>query len=762
MFRLLLFITTLFCESIAGSEKTHRRALLSERTNKFDDRSTIASTVTAVYKHAYTTKPERRETWGLAKTIFNKVEDKTKNTLNKVKDTTKDITDKVKDTTKDAIGDIKDNAEDLTDKVKDTANGAADKIKDTAKDTTDKVKDKAEDVVDKVSDTVDELIDCAKDPHTCAKKNGIFDLLPECLLDGKPEKCFIDNLLNSGKELATNTARLQQIAATSMWEVGYTLLRIAKEARKRRLDDCKNHEGTISIPLKFSFKTIPPFVQVKDIQLKTCHMPQKYLKDIYNTFKDCFLGELKNLGPKIIALWKGQEIGSAAQCNSGDNFAIVLKLQLGAATKVKFLSGGGGIGLAFGCKDGEMKQEMVFDYEAGFKFIADPKPLTISLSQDVAYLKEWPTHHSEFFKDLGQLRLTFGFPKSASMIVQFLLNQVCQKGLPEAVSKILCGKAIPQDLQLFFDPPKFNLDFNTPEFEHFKMVGMQLGWTFNLYEMTPGAKAAAKGTASGMSATTKSGKLVVKSVKPTKRKWTDFSSPSVEFHYGNMHVFGSLLIDAEPCKGFPGYDDCQDVECQNDGQCIDLEDAFECRCTNDFRGTFCETANPTSKAPTTTTKTKAPTTTTKAPSTTNTAPASTAPASTAPASTEPANKGTGFADHIAKYSNIQSEATHVYERLKRPKETEMDNSSEESLKKQSPGITAIALIAVGSVVGVIFVSFLVASRLKSIKNNKHETRRRSSLLAQQVSAPSMVIVENPLGVLDDEVSYTTTPLGNVL
>jgi gas vesicle protein len=124
MFRLLLFITTLFCESIAGSEKTHRRALLSERTNKFDDRSTIASTVTAVYKHAYTTKPERRETWGLAKTIFNKVEDKTKNTLNKVKDTTKDITDKVKDTTKDAIGDIKDNAEDLTDKVKDTANGA--------------------------------------------------------------------------------------------------------------------------------------------------------------------------------------------------------------------------------------------------------------------------------------------------------------------------------------------------------------------------------------------------------------------------------------------------------------------------------------------------------------------------------------------------------------------------------------------------------------------------------------------------------------
>merc|ERR1712195_288678 len=60
-------------------------------------------------------------------------------------------------------------------------------------------------------------------------------------------------------------------------------------------------------------------------------------------------------------------------------------------------SGGGGIGSAFGCKNGKMKQELIFDYEAGFEFAASPIPLTIAFHQNVGFLREWPTHHSKFF-----------------------------------------------------------------------------------------------------------------------------------------------------------------------------------------------------------------------------------------------------------------------------------------------------------------------------------------------------------------------------
>ena len=354
-------------------------------------------------------------------------------------------------------------------------------------------------------------------------------------------------------------ARLQQIAALSLNEVGSMLIRIAREAHAKRMDDCSSDgKGTIKIPIKFSFKKEAPFVQVRDLEFKTCHMPGKYLEDIYNSFKDCFLHELKGFGPKLIAIWKNSkpgalvDYGAEASCLPDDNFAITLKLKVSAATKLYMASGGGGIGLAFGCKNGKMKQELIFDYEAGFEFTASPIPLTIAFHQNVGFLREWPTHHSKFFSDVGNLRLTLGIPKSASRLVNMALNEVCQRALPDVVRDVVCGKAIPQNVQMMFDPPQYDLNILKPKFSGFEMVGLQLGWAFNLFEKAKGQSSFQK--AIGVSKT-RNGMLGLKSVvaeDPKKTSWTDFSNPSVGAHYGNTHVFGTIFESTTPCQGWPG------------------------------------------------------------------------------------------------------------------------------------------------------------------------------------------------------------------
>ena len=354
-------------------------------------------------------------------------------------------------------------------------------------------------------------------------------------------------------------ARLQQIAALSLNEVGSMLIRIAREAHAKRMDDCSSDgKGTIKIPIKFSFKKEAPFVQVRDLEFKTCHMPEKYLEDIYNSFKDCFLHELKGFGPKLIAIWKNSkpgalvDYGAEASCSPDDNFAITLKLKVSAATKLYMASGGGGIGLAFGCKNGKMKQELIFDYEAGFEFTASPIPLTIAFHQNVGFLREWPTHHSKFFSDVGNLRLTLGIPRSASMLVQIALNEVCRRALPDVVRDVVCGKAIPQNVQMMFDPPQYDLNILKPKFSGFEMVGLQLGWAFNLFEKAKGQSSFQK--AIGVSKT-RNGMLGLKSVvakSPKKTSWTDFSHPSVGAHYGNTHVFGTIFESTTPCQGWPG------------------------------------------------------------------------------------------------------------------------------------------------------------------------------------------------------------------
>jgi hypothetical protein len=387
---------------------------------------------------------------------------------------------------------VVDPAKDAIDCVKNPLSCAKDTVVDPAKDAIDCVKNPLSCAKDTVVDPAKDAIDCVKNPLSCAKDNLPFlKLVPDCLLDGKPESCFLPRLIEAAQELGTYTARLQQVAATSFYEVGYTLLRIAKEARDRRLEDCKG-EDSINIPVRFSFQKKKPFVHVDNVKLPTCHLASKYLKDMYGAFKDCFLHDLTQLGPKIVAIWKDQQPGTEAMCNAKDNFAIILKLKLSANTKVKFLSGGGGIGLAFGCKDGKMKQKMVFDYEAGFHFVADPMPLTISMHQTVGFLHQWPTHYSDFFQDVGNLRLTFGLPKAANMVVQAILNQVCQRALPDAVSAVLCTRNIPQNVQLLFDPPQFDfLKVGKPTFTGFKSAGLQLGWAFNMYSLTPAGSHAA-------------------------------------------------------------------------------------------------------------------------------------------------------------------------------------------------------------------------------------------------------------------------------
>ena len=87
----------------------------------------------------------------------------------------------------------------VVDGAVDGVTGVVDDVTDVATDVTDVATDVVTDVVD---DVVDGVVDCVTDPLECIKKNPIFDLIPDCLMNGKPEECFIKNLEDSAKELA--------------------------------------------------------------------------------------------------------------------------------------------------------------------------------------------------------------------------------------------------------------------------------------------------------------------------------------------------------------------------------------------------------------------------------------------------------------------------------------------------------------------------------------------------------------------------------
>ena len=96
-------------------------------------------------------------------------------------------------------GKVVDGAVDGVTGVVDDVTDVVDDVTDVVDDVTDVATDVVTDVVD---DVVDGVVDCVTDPLTCIQKNPIFDLIPDCLMNGKPEECFIKNLEDSAKELA--------------------------------------------------------------------------------------------------------------------------------------------------------------------------------------------------------------------------------------------------------------------------------------------------------------------------------------------------------------------------------------------------------------------------------------------------------------------------------------------------------------------------------------------------------------------------------
>ena len=80
--------------------------------------------------------------------------------------------------------------------------GAVDGVTGVVEDVTDVATDVTDVATDVVTDVVDGVVDCVTDPLTCIQKNPIFDLIPDCLMNGKPKECFIKNLEDSAEELA--------------------------------------------------------------------------------------------------------------------------------------------------------------------------------------------------------------------------------------------------------------------------------------------------------------------------------------------------------------------------------------------------------------------------------------------------------------------------------------------------------------------------------------------------------------------------------
>ena len=242
-------------------------------------------------------------------------------------------------------------------------------------------------------------------------------------------------------------------------------------------------------------------------------------------------------------------------------------------------------GLAFGCENGVLRQEMIFDYEAGFRLNIKPSPVSISLHSEVGFLDVWPTHKSKFFADIGNIRLSIGIPAPAHFITATALNQACKKALPPAVRDIMCGHAIPHTVTMFVDPPKVNLKPDEALFEGFNMIGMSVGWIMKLQDI-----ATTGGIPPAGASLTKSGSFALTSVQAAEKPKTsmkDLLKPSVGLHYGNTHIFGSLP-DQQPCKGWPRYDDCQEHACLNSAICVDGVNAYTCKCVQGFVGEFCE------------------------------------------------------------------------------------------------------------------------------------------------------------------------------
>jgi hypothetical protein len=644
-----------------------------------------------------TKKPVSRQTWGAAKKLTNKVVDT-------VTDTTKDVVDTVTDTTKDVV--------------------------DTVTDTT-------KDVVHKTKELVDSVVDCVSNPLECEELNPFWDLVPDCLMRGEPHKCV--DLESAAEDVGKYAARLQKISSVAMYEVGGILLRIAREARDRRFEDCDERSDTTPtpIPIGFDFKRTAPFVNVDYWQAPSCHMPGEWLEDVFNTFKDCFMSDLNTLGPKVVSAWKDEELFSEGVCEPEDHFAIILKLKL-VVDAGKGVTGslGGGVGLAIGCNHGVMKVEMVFDYEAGVKISVVPVPLSITLNQNVGFLKTWPTHHDEFLNDIGNLRLTLGMPKMAKFYMQIALNLVCQYALPDAVSDILCYKALPQTVSVFIEPPKFDLNIDKPMLTGFKMAGMSLGWSMELYEPAPGAK--------GVKSASKTGAVAIKSVKnnnPAKKPDSLLKgSPSLAFHYGNTHIFGDIP-DTSPCKGWPQYDDCQDDPCQNGGICKDLLDSFECTCSGSFTGITCEVA------PTTTTTASSPTVTE----------VETEDAVTTKAPASGTNDAEGEAQPPVKQRNpdtvvtsneadVSSEVGGIDDQVA----SDGGGAGTGSSNADKPLLSQPMLIGVavvGSLVGVAMVALAVSSLCHAGGDEATSTKELKQ------PAVGNVIVENPLNSTD-EVAIT--------
>jgi len=90
----------------------------------------------------------------------------------------------------------------VVDGAVDGVTGVVEDVTDVATDVTDVATDVTDVATDVVTDVVDGVVDCVTDPLTCIQKNPIFDLIPDCLMNGKPEECFIKNLEDSAKELA--------------------------------------------------------------------------------------------------------------------------------------------------------------------------------------------------------------------------------------------------------------------------------------------------------------------------------------------------------------------------------------------------------------------------------------------------------------------------------------------------------------------------------------------------------------------------------
>ena len=90
----------------------------------------------------------------------------------------------------------------VVDGAVDVVTGVVDDVTDVVDDVTDVATDVTDVATDVVTDVVDGVVDCVTDPLTCIQKNPIFDLIPDCLMNGKPEECFIKNLEDSAKELA--------------------------------------------------------------------------------------------------------------------------------------------------------------------------------------------------------------------------------------------------------------------------------------------------------------------------------------------------------------------------------------------------------------------------------------------------------------------------------------------------------------------------------------------------------------------------------